>query len=301
MTTTTPAVTAAHADRPDPATDAEIYETHTGVVVLLGDRAFKLKKPVVTDFLDFSTPERRERVCAREVELNTRMAPDSYLGVAHLQIPGRAAPEPIVVMRRYPDRERLRSIVLRGEPAEPHLAALAGSVARFHAGASRSETSDACATVPEVRRRWQDNLAELNGHTDAILPQDTVDEIGRLFTRYLDGRVELFADRIRAGRIVDGHGDLLADDVFCTADGPVPLDCLEFDDRLRFVDGVDDAAFLAMDLEFLGRPPPLPSPHSRPATRTAHAREHATGPRGNRRVRRQSARRAVGGGRRHPP
>ena len=64
----------------------------------------------------------------------------------------------------------------------------------------------------------------------------------------------LFAGRISDRRIVDGHADLLADDIFCLPDGPALLDCLEFDDRLRYVDGIDDAAFLAMDLEFLGRP-----------------------------------------------
>ena len=62
-----------------------------------------------------------------------------------------------------------------------------------------------------------------------------------------------FTQRITDGRIVDGHADLLTDDVFCMPEGPVLLDCLEFDDQLRYVDGIDDAAFLAMDLEFLGR------------------------------------------------
>ena len=63
----------------------------------------------------------------------------------------------------------------------------------------------------------------------------------------------LFTHRVTDGRIVDGHADLLADDIFCMPEGPVLLDCLEFDDQLRYVDGIDDAAFLAMDLEFSGR------------------------------------------------
>ena len=54
------------------------------------------------------------------------------------------------------------------------------------------------------------------------------------------------------GRIVDGHGDLICDDIFCLPDGPRVLDCLEFDDSLRYLDGLDDIAFLAMDLEHLG-------------------------------------------------
>ena len=79
-------------------------------------------------------------------------------------------------------------------------------------------------------------------------------EIERLAERFLAGREPLLADRMQAGRIVDGHGDLLADDIFCLDDGPRILDCLEFDDRLRWLDGLDDASFLAMDLDRLGRP-----------------------------------------------
>ncbi|BBZ62274.1 hypothetical protein MMON_35750 [Mycolicibacterium monacense] len=232
---------------------AEVYETHTGVVLLLGEKAYKIKKPVTTDFLDFSAPEQRERVCAREVELNSRLAPGSYLGVAHMHGPGHDVPEPVVVMRRYPDRYRLRSMVIRGESTENHLTMLASMLARFHATADRRADIDACATAAAVRARWCENLDELDHSAGAVVSAQTVDEVRRLALRYLDGRDALFAGRIADRRIVDGHGDLLADDVFCTPDGPVPLDCLEFDDRLRFVDGVDDAAFLAMDLEFLGR------------------------------------------------
>jgi uncharacterized protein len=87
-----------------------------------------------------------------------------------------------------------------------------------------------------------------------VLDPQVVDALGRLSLRFLAGRAALFADRVAAGRVVDGHGDLIAADVFCLDDGPRVLDCLEFDDRLRFVDGLDDVAFLAMDLERLGRP-----------------------------------------------
>ena len=69
---------------------------------------------------------------------------------------------------------------------------------------------------------------------------------------FLAGREQLFAQRISQGRIVDGHGDLICDDIFCLDDGPRILDCLDFDDRLRYVDGLDDICFLAMDLERLG-------------------------------------------------
>jgi aminoglycoside phosphotransferase family enzyme/predicted kinase len=250
----TPALTEVHGDpRSDGREPPEIHETHTGIVVLVGDRAYKAEKPIVTDFLDFSTAARREEACQSEVRLNSRLAADSYLGVAHLTDATGGEPEPVVVMRRYPDSIRLASMVRRGEPVEEHLAAIAITLARFHAEATRSRQIDADARVPAIRARWQENLTELRAHIGTLLPREEVEEAQRLAMQFIDNRTSLFDDRIADRRIVDGHGDLQADDTFCSADTPVLLDCLEFDDHLRHVDTLDDAAFLAMDLEFLGR------------------------------------------------
>ena len=86
-----------------------------------------------------------------------------------------------------------------------------------------------------------------------IVERESVAQVTRLVDQFIAGRAALFEKRLGEGRIIDGHGDLLADDIFCVPEGPALLDCLEFDDQLRYVDGIDDAAFLAMDLEFLGR------------------------------------------------
>lgn len=233
-----------------------VAETHTGLVFLVGDRAYKVKKPVVTDFLDFSTLDRRETACARELALNSRLAPNSYLGIAHFASPG-GVPEPVIVMRRHPDQMRLATLVRSGGPVTDQLTSVALVLARFHAGAARGRDVDAQARVDAVTGRWQENLAELERYADGLVPglnPDVVAEIQRLAIDFIAGRSVLFAGRIAARRIVDGHADLLADDIFCLDDGPELLDCLEFDDQLRFVDAIDDAAFLAMDLEFLGHP-----------------------------------------------
>jgi uncharacterized protein len=95
----------------------EVHETHTGMVFLIGARAYKVKKPVVTDFLDFSTRDSRERACTQEVALNRRLAPASYLGVAHLSDPQGGPAEPVIVMRRYPEACRLATMVRDGANA----------------------------------------------------------------------------------------------------------------------------------------------------------------------------------------
>jgi aminoglycoside phosphotransferase family enzyme/predicted kinase len=231
----------------------ELRETHTGIVVLIGDRAYKFKKPVVTDFLDFSTVEQREHACTQELALNRRLAPESYLGVAHLSDPLGGPAEPVIVMRRYPDLCRLATKVRHGECVDAALLEIAQLLAGFHATALRGPDVDAQAGAGAVNARWQANLTELERFTDTVVSAESILEINRLATRFTAGRATLFAQRIRDRRIVDGHADLLADDIFCLPGGPALLDCLEFDDHLRYVDGIDDAAFLAMDLEFLGR------------------------------------------------
>jgi len=238
-----------------------VAETHTGLVILIGELAYKVKKPVTTDFLDFSTPAARERACAHEVTLNRRLAPASYLGVGHFQSPqgdrdNAHAPEPVIVMRRHPDERRLATMVHRDEDVTGDLDRIAEILARFHAGAYRGPEVDAEARRAAVTARWQENLTELARYADGVVPglePELVAETSILAMAFVAGRAELFDRRIAEGRIVDGHADLLADDIFCLPDGPALLDCLEFDDRLRYVDGLDDAAFLAMDLQFLGR------------------------------------------------
>ncbi|MCH9728173.1 MAG: AAA family ATPase [Actinomycetia bacterium] len=231
---------------------AQVRETHTGVVILLGDLAFKAKKPVVTDFLNFSTAADRERACQHEVALNKRLAPDSYLGVAHFSDPQGSPPEPVIIMRRHPDAARLASLVNSGEPCFDQVLAIARVLARFHAVAERGETIDAQGTRDAVWARWRQNLDELETYAEDVVSPDSLREVRRMAERFVAGRELLFTERIAERRILDGHADLLADDIFCLPDGPALLDCLEFDDQLRYVDGIDDAAFLAMDLEFLG-------------------------------------------------
>lgn len=120
---------------------AAVRETHIGVVFLVGDRVYKLKKPVDMGFLDFSTRERRLVVCRREVELNRRLAPDVYLGVATVSDVDGGLGEPLVVMRRMPDDRRLSTLVRPGVPVTDGIATLARAIAAFHATPSAARIS----------------------------------------------------------------------------------------------------------------------------------------------------------------
>lgn len=237
-----------------PLLHPEARETHTAVVFFVGDRAYKVKRPIDLTFLDYTTVAARRAMCEREVFLNRRFAPDVYLGVGEFRSPDADVLEPVVVMRRMPAERRLSRLVREGLAIDDTLRDVARLLATHHAREPRSQEVNEQGTRDALSSRWEASFAQVRELSADGTAPDGVEEIERLVRRYLAGREPLFESRIEQGRVVDGHGDLLAEDIFCLEDGPRVLDCLEFDDKLRYVDGLDDAAFLAMDLEQLGVP-----------------------------------------------
>jgi aminoglycoside phosphotransferase family enzyme/predicted kinase len=231
---------------------AGVRETHTAVLWFLGDRVHKLKKPVDLGFCDFTTVAARREACEREVALNSRLSPEAYLGVETLLDPEGTVADHFVLMRRMPAERSLGALVRAGAHVDDELRAIARRLAGFHSVARRGPEVTREGRIGAMSGRWRGVLDGLRRHAGPLLDPDGVGRVADLATRFLAGRAALFDERWGAGTIVDGHGDLLADDVFCLRMGPLLLDCLEFDDRLRFVDTLDDASFLAMDLEHHG-------------------------------------------------
>lgn len=238
----------------EPASRAGVCETHTATLFFVGDRAYKVKKPVDLGFLDYTTVAARRVACEREITLNRRFAPDVYVGLGEFRSPDAEAPEPLVVMRRMPEDRRLSCLVRAGAAVDDVLRSVARHLAAWHATAPRGRDVDEQGTRDALSSRWEASFAQVHALAAEAAVLECLTEIEQLVRRYLAGRERLFDARIEQRRVVDGHGDLLAEDVFCLDDGPRVLDCLEFDDHLRYVDGLDDAAFLAMDLEQLGAP-----------------------------------------------
>jgi len=237
------------------------------VVFLAGDFAYKVKKPVDLGFLDFTTLERRRVDCEAEVRLNRRLAAGVYLGVVPIAIraggfrvgDGGAAVEYAVRMERLPEEATLRSRLACGRLDRETVELVARRVAAFHVGA---------ATGPEIARqgRFQvvagnarENFAQTEGFLGATVSTEVWRRLRQLTEEELAARRPLVEARARPGTIRDGHGDLHLDHVYHFPDRQPPsdlviVDCIEFNDRFRHLDPVADAAFLAMDLEFHGRP-----------------------------------------------
>ena len=222
------------------------------MVFFFGDRAYKAKKAVDLGFLDFTSLESRRLACQREMELNRRLAPDVYLGVAAVTDAVGRVCEHLVVMRRMPEDRRLSTLAVAGAEISDGVRAIAELLAAFHHVAPALPVASAAASAPGVNARWE--------QITATVLKYGADDTGRAASAiladartYLAGRSPLFEERIESGCARDGHGDLLADDIFLLDDGPRVLDCLDFDEQLRCGDVLADIAFLAMDLERIGR------------------------------------------------
>jgi aminoglycoside phosphotransferase family enzyme/predicted kinase len=236
----------------------KVVETHTAILFFVGDRVYKAKKAVDLGFLDHTSLEARRRACEQEVALNSRLAPDAYLGTATLNGPDGLPIEHLVVMVRMPEDRRLTACLDRGEDVDDALRAIAHGLATLHDRRPPDPQHDRLARRSSVSARWEagfDQLEELHEFEhDLGLDPERDDRIAELVRRYLAGRDELFEHRIRRGRVRDGHGDLQAEDIFLQPEGPQVLDCIEFSEDYRWGDVLADAAFLAMDLERLGHP-----------------------------------------------
>ncbi len=238
----------------------ELVETHISWVFLAGDRVYKVKKPVDLGFLDFTTLERRRFFCEEEVRLNRRLTHDVYMGVVELN--GRDAiafggPGPTrdvaVMMKRLPHDRMLDELVRRGA-AEPELVEELGRiVARFHAAAPTGGEIDDLGSLSTVSANWNENFAQTARLPPEVLPEEWRRTLSSWVRAFMGREAQRFADRVAAGRIRDCHGDLQAQHVCCTEQIQI-FDCIEFNHRFRYGDVAGEIAFLAMDLDRLGRP-----------------------------------------------
>jgi len=235
------------------AADAAVAETHTSTLFFLGDRVLKIKKPVDLGFLDFTSRASRLRACRAEVRLNRRLAPDVYLGVATLSVEGRVA-ENGVLMRRLPAGASLAARIRQADQdLATRVSELAQRLAEFHAHCPVIGREIPRTRYLSPAALWARNVEQLRRLPLNGSEEDVLGRVNALGTSYLEGRRPLFRSRLREGMVRDGHGDLLAEDIYLLDDGPRVLDCLEFDSRLRAVDVVLDLTSLTVDLERLGR------------------------------------------------
>lgn len=241
--------------------EVEIVQTEISSVVLAGDYAYKLKKPVRMEFLDFSTLHERLHFCEVEVSLNRRLAPDVYLGVVPIVPDGgrvlmEGSGEPLeyaVKMKRLP-QERMMNVLLGEERVEPETVdEIAGVVARFHQRVETGPETAAYGAPDRLSRELDDDLRQLEDFAGGAVSPDILEETGEYLRRWLREHRRLLKRRAGEGRIRDCHGDMHSRNI-CLPGDVVIFDCIEFNEAFRCIDVAREVAFLAMDLDSYDQP-----------------------------------------------
>ena len=240
-----------------------LRETHISWVLLCGNHAWKIKKPLDLGFLDFSTVERRRYYCEQELLLNSRFAPELYLAVVPVT-EGDDGPQfggdgPVidhaVQMRRFDEAQLLDNIAARGGLDNRLLRALARELARLHGALP------VCHPAPEgeepgspqaLRAAIEENFRQLRAYPLAAEELRRLEVVEAWSRRRFDDVAPLLRQRVAEGRVIDGHGDAHLGNI-ALVDGEVRLfDCIEFNPGFRIMDSIAEAAFLTMDLEARG-------------------------------------------------
>lgn len=226
----------------------ELVETHISWVIIGRRFVYKIKKPVRFSFLDFSTLEKREYYCRREVGLNRRLTDDIYLDVQPVKLFDDIID--YAVRMRKVDRSRQMDILLRSKQvSQTDIRRLAEKMAAFHLQ----------ATIV-VDKHWEGMKYEFNDleKEKEFLKRQLGADRGKLIAasveasdKYLERRTALLVHRFNEGLCRDVHGDLHAGNIFLLSD-PQPFDCIEFNDEFRRIDVLNEIAFLCMDLEAFG-------------------------------------------------
>ncbi len=242
---------------PSPAGNVVARETHMSWVFMVGDRVYKLKKPVRFPYLDFSSLERRAAACRAELALNRRLAPDVYLDVVPLTVSAESlaiggdgpVADWLVVMRRLDGHGTLEAALVAGRALPSELDRVAATLRAFYRQAQPVHET------PEAHlETWRQALAldrRVLLDPRLALPRGLVERPARALALFLERRAGLLAERVRAGRIVDAHGDLRPEHIWLGE--PITIiDCLEFDPGLRALDPLDEVAFLHLECTRLG-------------------------------------------------
>lgn len=243
-----------------PVREFQVLETHISWVILTGDYAYKIKKPMDFGFLNFSTLDRRRHFCEEELRLNKRLADSLYLEV--LPITGSAqspvlggsgeAFEFALRMRQFDQDGLFDKQQERGELKPEQLTSLARQVAAFHETLPPVPADKPLGTPDAVFAGMQENFDQIRPLLDNKALLDQIDHL-EAWTRATFERFQPLIEQRRTGGFVrECHGDLHLANITVYEGKVTVFDCIEFSEPLRWIDVINDLAFLLMDLESRG-------------------------------------------------
>ncbi|MEJ2407170.1 MAG: AAA family ATPase [Candidatus Thiodiazotropha sp.] len=245
-----------------PVSHCQLLETHISWVILAGDFVYKLKKPLDLGFLDFSTLDRRRHLCEEEVRLNRRLAPGIYLEVIAI---GGTVDQPVlgaesgvmeyaVKMRRFEQRAQLDEMLERDELSGVHIDAFARMAADFHA---RVDVAGAGSEFGEPQQVWKpmaENFTQIREYVHKREWDETLSRVEHWSREEFERLEPILRRRKDQGFVRECHGDMHLRNLAWVDGQPIAFDCIEFNPFLRWIDVINEVAFLVMDLQERGEP-----------------------------------------------
>ena len=240
-----------------PCHNIELIETHISWVILTGDFAYKIKKPVNFGFLDFSTLQKRKYFCQQELHLNRRLAAGIYLEVVaitgtsdepHIAGSGEIF-EYAVKMAQFPQSAQLDNMLAAGELKLEHMDVIARMIADFHQSTDVATGAMDYGNLETIYQPVEENFRQIEVHLNSERYTDRLATLSQWSKAAFTERQTLMAKRKTDGFIRHCHGDMHLRNMLWLDGEPMAFDCIEFNERLSWIDVISEVAFLVMDLQ----------------------------------------------------
>src|SRR5947199_2338080 len=251
----------APASYPHGPREVRSIQTHISWVFVTTPFVFKVKKAVNLGFLDFSTLEKRRHFCQRELELNRRLCPSVYLDIVPIYKsasgfsfnPEGEIAEYSVKMRELPGGWFLSELLVKRLVGENEINRVISCLRRFYESQPPSPVIEEWGRPEKLKISTDENFVQVEPFVGKTISPAAFETIRHFTNHFYAANEKLFRERVQQHRIRDCHGDLHLDHIHITPEATTIFDCIEFNDRFRFIDIANDLAFLAMDFDFEGR------------------------------------------------
>jgi len=230
-------------------------------IVFLTDKyAYKIKNRIIWVNVDYTTLENRRYFCQKEIELNRRLCPETYLGVVPIIKKGSRyyiggegeVAEYAVRMLRLPEERMMNRLLEIDQVNDEMLWKLSQKLAQFHLKAPTGKTISKFGSIDVISQNNEENLSQMNGYVGRTISPPLYQKIAEFTRGFISQNSELLTKRCAEGKIRDCHGDLHSAHI-CFTNGICIYDCIEFNDRFRYCDVASELAFLAMDIDHYGK------------------------------------------------
>jgi uncharacterized protein len=246
---------------PERPRSVRLIQTHISWVFICDDYVYKVKKPAVYDFLDFSTPEKRAFFTREELRLNRRFSPEIYVAVIPIsEREGRfllgddsAVAEYALKMRHISEDHMLYRLIRENRIGPDGLDRVGRHLARIYRTIGSDEKAKPFGSIEVIEKNTEENFLETERYIGGAVSRQLWESLRSWSMGFIRDNRSVFNDRVRTGHIKECHGDLHLEHVWLHGDRIIIFDCIEFNERFRYGDVASDVAFLAMDLDFNGR------------------------------------------------